>query len=97
MKSKIGSIIILAVLLVDIKIPIGTPITIANKLEIKTRENVSINSVNKPRLYINHKPNAEKIAKPTFLPVIKKAAIIIMIIKTHGGIALNESAVHSIK
>src|SRR5699024_11518051 len=40
---------------------------------------------------------AEKIAKPTFLPVIKKSSIIIMIIKTNGEIALNESAVYSIK
>src|SRR5699024_263954 len=64
---------------------------------IKTREKVSIKTVHNPRLYIKHKPIAEKIAKATFLPVIKNAAIIIMIIKRNSEIALSESAGHSMK
>src|SRR5699024_2969302 len=42
MKSKIGVMITSAVLLLDINMPIGMPIMTDNRLEINTRENVSI-------------------------------------------------------
>src|SRR5690606_22633250 len=61
-KSNIGFIIASAILLFDINIPTGTPITTDSKLDINTKEKVSIKWVQYPWLWINHSPTIENVA-----------------------------------
>src|SRR5690606_25979281 len=96
-KSNIGFIIASAILLFDIKIPTGTPITTDSKLDINTKEKVSIKWVQYPWLWINHSPTIENVATPNFFPDRKNAMTATIIIITTGGTVFNIPAVHSIK
>src|SRR5690625_4251217 len=96
-KSRMGVIIASATLLLDINMPIGTPITIDRRLATNTNVNVSIKCSQYPWLLISQRPNTENAASPNRFPDRKKAINATMIIIINGGIAINVSEVKSIK
>src|SRR5699024_6110650 len=82
-KSRIGVIIICAKSFCDIQIPIGTPITIATKTDITTRNNTTDKGSQYTNFLINQRPTTEN--NPTSQPDTENPIIIIIIISITGG------------